>query len=261
MKIEAIKIRAKIAARSSLAYILLALFLITTVLFIPGVSSASENLYISDILDGAEPNPAFKNDHYKTRRDVLSGVVGPETWVEHYVRGDETIETLSYNNYIYGIIVKKDSGKIDHYNLNDDKKTYSLSGEKPPEGWLSKGPDYNEVVRKANGYISDRHYKDAIELIEGSIDEREDKTGNLYFLLALAYDGMNEVEYAAQNYKKAVDLNLEKNELTVALRNLGIILRGLGRHNEAAVYLERYLDLVPNDPDAENIKKYVSDYK
>ncbi|GEM_PF-1710955 len=261
MKLEALKLRAGIAVRSSLVYFLFALFLIPTVPLIPGVSPAAENLYISDILDGAEPNPAYKNDHYKTRRDVLSGVVGPETWVEHYVRGDETIETLSYNNLIYGVIVKKGGDRIDHYNLNDDKKTYSLSSEKPPEGWLLKGPDYNEVVKKANGYISARHYKDAIELIEDSIEKRDDKTGTLYFLLALAYDGMNEVEYAATNYKRAVELDLEVKKLTVALRNLGIILRGLGRHEEATKYLERYLALVPNDPDADNIRKYIRDYK
>lgn len=261
MKFNALKCGAETAVTFSLVYISIALFAITIITFVPRLSQAAENLYIADILEDAKPNPAFINEHYKTRRDVLSGVVGPETWVEHYVRGDETIETLSYNNLIYGVIVKRGNGKIEHYNLNDDKKTYSLSGEKPPEGWLAKGPDYNEVVNKAKGYISARHYKDAIELIEETIDEREDKTGNLYFLLALAYDGMNEVEYAAVNYKKAVELNLEREELIVALMNLGIILRNLNRNKEAAGYLERYLELVPNDPNADNIRKYISDYK
>ena len=35
----------------------------------------------------------------------------------------------------------------------------------------------------------------------------------------------------------------------------------LGRHKEATKYLERYLALVPNDPDADNIRKYIRDYK
>lgn len=261
MKLKALRSRVETAVGLSLLYLFVALFAVTIVSFVPALSRAAEDLYISDILKDAKPNPAYINEHYKTRRDVLSGVVGQETWVEHYVRGDETIETLSYNNLVYGVIVKKGSGRIEHYNLNDDRKTYSLSVEKPPEGWLSKGPDYNEVVRKAKEHISSLHYKDAIELIEDTLDKMDDETGNLYFLLALAYDGMNEVEYAAVNYKKAVELNLERKELTVALRNLGIILRDLGRHKEAAGYLERYLELAPSDPNADNIRRYVTDYK
>ena len=137
MKHNEFKLRAKNSAGPLLLYISIFLFSVSIISSIPGLSPAAENLYISDILEDAEPNPSYKSDHYKTRRDVLSGVVGPETWVEHYVRGKETIETLTYNNLIYGVIIKKENGEIKHYNLNDDKKTYSLSGEKPPEGWLA----------------------------------------------------------------------------------------------------------------------------
>jgi len=261
MKYMALNCGLKIPGRSPqvLISIVAALFLIAT--FTPAFSSAAEKLYLSDILEDAVPDPAFKNKHFKTRRDVLSGVKGPETWVEHYILGDTTIETLSYNNLIYGVIIKKGDDKIELYNLNDDKKTYSISGNKAPEGWLATGLSYNEIVKKAEGYVYAQHYKTAIEYIENAIDERGDSTGNLYLLLAQSYDGLDEIEYGVVNYKRAVELNLDKEKLIVALRNLGIILRGLNRHKEAIGYLERYLVLVPNDPNASNIRKYIKDYK
>jgi tetratricopeptide (TPR) repeat protein len=263
MKYVTLKYGVAIPRRSLqvLTSIVVALFLIAT--FAPGFSSAAEKLYLSDILEDAKPDPAFKSKHFKTRRDVLPGVKGPETWVEHYILGDATIETLSYNNLTYGVIVKKGGDKVELYNLNDDKKTYSISADKAPESWLATGPnyDYNEIVKKAEGYVLAQHYKTAIEYIENAIDERGDSTGNLYFLLAQSYDGLDEVEYGVVNYKRAVELNLKNEKLIVALRNLGIILRDLNRHKEAAGYLERYLVLVPNDPNASNIRKYIKDYK
>ncbi len=263
MKYMALNCGAKIPRLSLqvLIFIVAALFLIAT--FAPEFSYAEEKLYLSDILEDAKPDPAFKSKHFKTRRDVLSGVEGPETWVEHYILGDKTIETLSYNNLIYGVIIIRGNDKVELYNLNDDKKTYSISGDKAPESWLATGTnyDYDEIVKKAEGYVSAQHYKTAIEYIENAIDERGDSTGNLYFLLAQSYDGLDEVEYGVVNYKRAVELDLNKEKMIVSLRNLGIILRGLNRHKEAVGYLERYLVLVPNDPNASNIRKYIKDYK
>ncbi len=245
----------------ALVLIVAALFVITALA--PKVAYTAEKLYLSDILEEAKHDPAYKSKHFKTRRDVLPGVKGPETWVEHYILGDATIETLSYNNLTYGVIVKRGGDKVELYNLNDDKKTYSISGDKAPEGWLATGPsyNYNEIVKKAEGYVLAQHYKTAIEYIENAIDEMGDSTGNLYFLLAQSYDGLDEVEYGVVNYKKAVELNLNNEKMIVALRNLGIILRDLNRHKEAIGYLERYLVLVPNDPNAKNIRKYIKDYK
>ena len=261
MKFMALNCGAKIPRLSPqvLISIVVALFLITA--FTPGFSYATEKLYLSDILEDAKPDPAFKSKHFKTRRDVLSGVKGPETWVEHYISGDKTIETLSYNNLVYGVIIKRGDYELELYNLNDDKKTYSISSDKAPEGWLATELSYDEIVKKAEGYVSAQHYKTAIEYIENAIIEVGDKTGDLYFLLALSYDGLDEIEYGVVNYKRAVELNLKDEKMIVALRNLGIILRGLNRHKEAAGYLERYLVLVPNDPNASNIRKYIKDHK
>ena len=227
------------------------LMLVTT-----GFTRAEEGTYLADIIRGAEPDPAFKLDHYKTRRDVLSGIVGSETWVEHFIRDGEIIETLEYNRLVYGVIVTSADKNIVYYALNDDRKTYTLSQAEPPPGWAAADPTYDDYVEKAQDYIYKDRYKDAIEVLEEAIERHGHRTAEVYFLLAVSYDKIDEIEDARDYYKKTLNLNPNMPD---ALYNLGVMFRSEGHHSEAAKYLERYLRIVPDDPDADSIRRYIDD--
>ena len=231
-------------------------FLFTSV--IPFGAFAQERIYLSEIIEGAIPDPAYKPDGYKTRRDVLPGVVGPETWVDHYIRDKDKIETLTYNNLIYGIIVKKVSGGTEYYTLNDDRKTYSKSKDVTTQTWELSTPSYGDFLDKAKKYIYADRFKDAIEVLDETIEDYGYKTAEAYFFLAFSYDKLGEAEYAELYYREVIRLDPKNVD---ALYNLGLILKSQERHTEAAIYLERYLKFFPNAPDKDSIGDYVNTYR
>jgi tetratricopeptide (TPR) repeat protein len=122
-------------------------------------------------------------------------------------------------------------------------------------------PSYEDYLERAEKLVFADRFKDAVELIEEAINRGGHKTAKLYFYLALSYDNLDELESAVDNYKKAISMNIDNEELKVSLRNLGIILRGQGKNKEAAKYFDRYLKLVPDDPDADNIRSYIEYYE
>jgi len=128
------------------------------------------------------------------------------------------------------------------------------------QAWSAENPSLEDYIDRAEKLLFAERYKDTVELVEEAINEGGLKNGMLYFYLALAYDNLDELEPAAANYKVAISLNIDKKELMVTLKSLGIILRSQGRHKEAAKYFDRYLKLMPNDPDADNIKSYIEYY-
>lgn len=235
-------------------FMLIFLFLST----IPFGALAQGGIYLSDIIGGAKPDPAFESDGYMTRRDVLPGVVGPETWVEHYIRDKDIIETLTYNHLIYGIIVKKGGGGAEYYTLNDDRKTYSPAKGVTPQTWVSSKPSYGDFLDKAKKYIYADRFKDAIEVLDEAIEDYGYKTAEAYFFLAFSYDKLGEAEYAESYYREVIKLDPKNID---ALFNLGMILKNQERHSEATAYLEKYLKLFPNAPDKEGIRDYVNTYR
>jgi len=126
--------------------------------------------------------------------------------------------------------------------------------------WAAENSSLEDYIDRAEKLLFAERYKDTVELIEEAINEGGLKSGMLYFYLALAYDNLDEQEPAVTNYKKAISLNINKKELGVSLKSLGIILRGQDRHKEATKYFDRYLKLMPSDPDADNIKGYIEYY-
>ncbi len=126
--------------------------------------------------------------------------------------------------------------------------------------WSAENSSLEDYIDRAEKLLFAENYKDTVELVEEAINEGGLKSGMLYFYLALAYDNLDELEPAVTNYKKAITLNINKKELVVSLKSLGIILRGQNRHKEAAKYFDRYLKLMPNDPDADNIESYIEYY-
>jgi tetratricopeptide (TPR) repeat protein len=219
---------------------------------------AQGTLYLSDVIGGAEPDPAFAQDGYKTKRDVLPSVVGRETWVGHYLRGDEEIETLTYNQLVYGIVVRKKDGTTEYYTLNDDRKTYSLSRNITAEGWTLSQPSADDFLDSAKKHIHADRYKKAIEVLEEAIEDYGYRTAEAYFFLGYCYDTLAETELAKYNYKEALERDPA---IPDALYNLGILLRDEGKHTEAVRYLKRYLVLVPDSPSADSIKEYINIYQ
>lgn len=146
------------------------------------------------------------------------------------------------------------------FSFRDNSPSSTMANIEGASAWSAENPAYKEYVEKAEDLLFAERYKEVVELLEEAISERGHNTGLLHFYLALSYDNLEELEPAVTNYKKAISLNIDKEKLKVSLRNLGIILRNQERHKEAAGYFNRYLKLVPDDPDADNIRSYVNYY-
>lgn len=147
------------------------------------------------------------------------------------------------------------------FSVRPDCKSLVGLTVKATSAWSAETSSYEDYVERAEKLIFADRFKDAVELIEEAINVEGHKTAKLYFYLALSYDNLEELESAVTNYKKAISMNIDKEELKVSLRNLGIILRSQDKNKEAADYFDRYLKLVPDDPDADNIRSYVEYYK
>jgi tetratricopeptide (TPR) repeat protein len=243
-----------------IAPLLLAVCLVTaaSALIITPWASAVEapaRIYYSDLLRYSMHDPAFADTGYKTRKDVLTGVVGPETWVEHFVSGGDVIETLTYNSLIYGVVVKKKDGTSQYWALNDDKKTYTLSEGQAPSGWSIKNPpSYKEILDKVKTLVSGRRFNDVITYISETTRNAGVETAELYFYRGFAYDQLNEFAYAKLDYRRAISLDAT---IADAYYNLGIIYRNEGDPAEAVVLFKRYLELYPADPTAADIRSYI----
>ncbi|MBN2223868.1 MAG: tetratricopeptide repeat protein [Deltaproteobacteria bacterium] len=244
-----------------IAPLLVALFLaaaaaVFILLPCPARAVTPAGVHYSDLLGYAMHDPAFADTNYKTRRDVLTGVVGPETWVEHFVSGGDVIETLTYNSLIYGIVVKKKDGTSEYWAINDDRKTYTASGGQTPSGWSIKNPpSYKEIIDKVKTLVNARRYDDATTYITEVMRENGVETAELYFYLGFAYDQLDEFSYAKLQYRRAISLDPA---IADAYYNLGIIYRNQGNPAEAVVLFERYLALNPSDPSAADIRSYIN---
>jgi tetratricopeptide (TPR) repeat protein len=222
----------------------------------PVQAQTPARIYYSDLLLDARPDPAFADSGGKTRREVLPGVTGPETWVEHFVKGDDVIETLTYNSLIYGIIVKKKDGTNEYWALNDDKKTYALSEGQSPSGWSIKNPPaYGDVIDKVKALIAAQRFDDAVTYITEVTRNAGLETAELYFYRAFCYDQLLEFTYAKPDYRRAISLDPT---IADAYFNLGVIYRNEGNPAEAVPLFERYLVLYPTDTRAETIRSYIN---
>jgi len=220
---------------------------------------SADTYALKDLVGDADLDPAYAADGYKTRIDMLSGVVGTETWVEHYISDGGKVELLIYNNLVYGVIVRSASGSVKYYTLNDDRRTYSPAPSGAPQGWLIEEiPDEDEFTDRAAELMDSERYLDAIEVLDEAVEDYGYKSAESYFLMAYAYDQLDEIETAKDYYVLALRLD---GTIQDALYNLGMIYRDEGNHTEAARYLERYIKLNPSHPDIESIRAYVESYR
>ena len=228
--------------------------LIAVLLVVPAAFGA-DTYALKDLVGGAELDPAYAADGYKTRIDMLSGVAGTETWVEHYIDDAGKVELLIYNNLVYGVIIRPASGSAKYYTLNDDRRTYCSAASGAPQGWLiDEIPTEDDFTDRAAELLDTKRYNDAVEVLDEAIEDYGYKSAESYFLMAYAYDQMDEIEYAKDYYTLALRLD---GTIPDALYNLGMIYRNEGNHAEAAKYLERYIKLNPSHPDIESIRTYV----
>ena len=244
--------------RNFLFLIFLASLSLPFAAFPPSAIATADTLYLSDIIKDARPDPAYAADGGKTRSDVLKNVIGAETWVEHFIADDTSIELLIYNRLVYGVIVREKGGKTTYYLLNKDLKTYSVSGPSAPSGWAVTMPSYDAYLEKATDDVAAKRFKDAIETLDEAVEEHGYKTAEIYFFLGYSYDKLGEVEYAEKYYRDALSLDPD---IPDALYNLGMLLRDQGRHKEAALYFDKYLSIKPDTPHAESIRDYVNTYR
>lgn len=222
-------------------------------------AEAPTRVYYSDLTRDAVPDPAFADSRYKTRRDVLPGVVGPETWVEHFIREGTVIETLTYNDLTYGVVIKKRDGTAQYWAVNDDMKTYALSGGESPAGWTIKNPpSYDQIITKVKQLNNAKRFDDVITYITEVTRDSGVETAEIYFFRGIAYDQIEEFAYAKSDYKKAISIEPANAD---AYFNLGTIYSIEGDHAQAITCFERYLELYPTDPRAEEIRKYIKSYK
>ena len=236
-----------------------AIVALIAVLVITPAALSADTYALKDLVGDAELDPAYAADGYKTRIDMLSGVVGAETWVEHYINDAGKVELLIYNNLVYGVIVRPLSGSVRYYTLNDDRRTYSAATSGTPQGWLiDEIPTEEDFTERAAELLDSERYIDAIELLDEAIEDYGYKSAESYFLMAYAYDQLDEIEYAKDYYTMALRLD---GTIADALYNLGIIYRNEGNHAEAAKYLERYITLNPSHPDIESIRAYVESHR
>ncbi len=228
-------------------------------LTLPAYAETDTKTYYSDLLKGAVHDPAFADVQYKTRRDVLPGVVGPETWVEHFVRDGVIIETLTYNDLTYGIIVKDKNGKSEYWALGDDRRSYERTGGQSPEGWtIANPPSYSQIVDKIKKLLAAKRYDDIITEITKVMGDSGIETADLYFYRGFSYDQLGELSYAKSDYKKAISIDSTNAD---AYYNLGMIYRNEGDAGQAVPLFERYLVLYPSDPQAEAIRNYINSNK
>lgn len=150
-----------------------------------------------------------------------------------------------------------------------------------------KDKEFNKLLKKIDGSISQEKYKDALELIERAKEENENHQG-LLRLEGIALMGISDYEMAIQSFDEALDLNKKKklgfiekdmiyykavafsklgkhelayNTLDVLVNEKGekdsFLLRGmlalkLGRKQDAVLAFDRAIEL-----DKKNLQLYV----
>jgi tetratricopeptide (TPR) repeat protein len=79
-----------------------------------------------------------------------------------------------------------------------------------------------------------------------------------YNNLGTYYSKINDLEQAVQMYEKAIACSTTA---VTACLNLGITYQRMGRHTLAAGALEKYVTLVPDDPEAASMRSYIRQWK
>jgi len=126
----------------------------------------------------------------------------------------------------------------------------------------SSGKETANSVEEGMQAFKAGRYDEAISSYNGAL-EKQPKAAHIHNLLGMAYrfkynknkdQELKEKEIEA--FKKAVEL---EPSFVVAIVNLGSTYYYMGKKKEAAKQFERVLELTPNHPDAERLKKMIAE--
>lgn len=123
---------------------------------------------------------------------------------------------------------------------------------------LEKQPDnYDAYYDLAKIYFEFGNYDSAIENLENVLEYKQDNE-LIYFYLAEAYQANDEIDKAISNFLKAIAAN---NKFPLAYKKAAILFMARGDYEDAAEYLEDYMnfDILPEEK--ENVQKLLDGIK
>jgi cytochrome c-type biogenesis protein CcmH/NrfG len=123
-------------------------------------------------------------------------------------------------------------------------ETLAKANPKNVNAWIALGNAQMDAQRFAEAVIA---YQRALDLDPKNVDVRVD--------MGTCYRGVGQPERAIEEYKKASQIDPRH---PMARMNAGVVYAfDLGRNEEAIKSFEKYLELAPNAPNADQIRQEV----
>lgn len=109
----------------------------------------------------------------------------------------------------------------------------------------------------AYSYYYNNDYEKAAEVAQKIVVIEPDKADN-YYLLGEIYFSSEQIEEALESYHKVIEID---GSYADSYKKIGFVHLKKQQYQEAIPYFEKYLELKPQSPDAEEIKKVLSQIK
>lgn len=123
---------------------------------------------------------------------------------------------------------------------------------------LEKQPDnYDAYYDLAKIYFDFGNYDSAIENLENVLEYKTDNE-LIYYYLAEAYQANDEIDKAISNFLKAIATN---NRFPLPYKKVAILFMARGDYEDAAEYLEDYLNFDIPQEEKQNIEKLLDNIK
>ncbi len=114
---------------------------------------------------------------------------------------------------------------------------------------------YDSLVQLGNHFMDNQVFPLAIECY-GRALKLDSTNPDVITDLGASYHAMGKVDSAIALFQKAIAL---KPDHQIALFNLGISYRGENNNEMAKFYWKKYLELAPNSPLADTVKKFLAE--
>ena len=102
--------------------------------------------------------------------------------------------------------------------------------------------DTDAVLNLASVYGMQRKFEQSLELLESALNFAEDLKDEIHFNLGLAYYGLDKIDLAIEQYKKAIEYNLGHDG---ALYELAYCLDQVGQLQNSLSYYRKFIDEDP----------------
>ena len=135
--------------------------------------------------------------------------------------------------------------------FNDEIKTLELALEKNPK-------DLSALIRVGNLYMDTQRYGKAVDMYTRAL-EIDPMNNNVRVDLGTCYRYLGSSDKAVEAYRKAIEY--DPNHANARL-NLGVVLfDDMKKYPEAIKELEKFLELEPNSPRADDIRNILEQLK